>query len=173
MKRTVNDRDVPNLHTIQSKQSVQTSTVNDRDVPKSIITQTRQSVQKSTIDRENKVTPPKHRDLKLNISVIYSWYCGIYSIFLFSCRSQVLWFSWFRISGRRGTTTHTILVWNISRDFIYKQPVQKSTVNDRDVPNSHTAQSKQPVQKSTVNDRDADQRSKRNHNPYYSRLKYK
>jgi hypothetical protein len=33
---------------------------------KSKIEQTRQSVQKSTNDRENKVTPPKHRDLKLN-----------------------------------------------------------------------------------------------------------
>ena len=42
------------------------SRVNDRDVPNSHIKQTRQSVQKSTNDRENKVTPPKHRDLKLN-----------------------------------------------------------------------------------------------------------
>ena len=42
------------------------SRVHDRDVPNSHIKQTRQSVQKSTVDREKKVTPPKHRDLKLN-----------------------------------------------------------------------------------------------------------
>jgi hypothetical protein len=42
------------------------SRVSDRDVPNSHIKQTRQYVQKSTVDRENKVTPTKHRDLKLN-----------------------------------------------------------------------------------------------------------
>ena len=42
------------------------SRVSDRDVPNSHRTQTKQSVQRNTIDRENKVTPPKHRDLKLN-----------------------------------------------------------------------------------------------------------
>jgi hypothetical protein len=42
------------------------SRVHDRDVPNSHKKQTRQSVQKSTVDREKKVTPPKHRDLKLN-----------------------------------------------------------------------------------------------------------
>ena len=38
----------------------------DRNAPNSHITQARQYVQKSTNDRENKVTPPKHRNLKLN-----------------------------------------------------------------------------------------------------------
>jgi hypothetical protein len=42
------------------------SRVSDRDVPNSHIKQTRQYVQKSTVDRESKVTPTKHRDLKLN-----------------------------------------------------------------------------------------------------------
>ena len=42
------------------------SRVSDRDVPNSHIKQTRQYVQKSTVDHENKVTPTKHRDLKLN-----------------------------------------------------------------------------------------------------------